>query len=184
MSAAPASRAPAAPSASASASAFVRPGSAAAQDWQFGFPARKRHVARARALFTRWLEDRREPAVPLGVAESAVLLLSELAANAVVHADCPTSSGLVCRAALAPAGGPAASGGGLLRIEVHDQAEQERVPRPRYGDADEESGRGLCIVAALAREWGVRRSPLTRGNAVWATLSLPVGFDHGDLRHS
>ncbi|GAA2625419.1 ATP-binding protein [Streptomyces axinellae] len=182
MSAAPAFRAPAAPSASTP--AFAPRGPAAAQDWQFGFPARKRHIARARAVFTRWLEDRREPVVPLGVTESAVLLLSELAANAVVHADCPTSSGLVCRAALAPEAGWGAAGGGLLRIEVHDQAEHERVPRPRYGDSDEESGRGLCIVAALAREWGVRRSPLTRGNAVWATLSLPAGFDHGDLRHS
>ncbi|WP_326687586.1 MULTISPECIES: ATP-binding protein [unclassified Streptomyces] len=151
-------------------------GSAACQDWQLSFPARKGHVARVRALFTRWLEGRREPTVPLSVAESAVLLLSELAANAVVHADCPTGSGLVCRAALAPATGPGASGGGLLRIEVHDQAEGERVPRPRYGDAEEESGRGLCIVAALAGEWGVRRSPLTRGNAVWATLPLPVEF--------
>ncbi|NSC24267.1 ATP-binding protein [Streptomyces albus subsp. chlorinus] len=138
--------------------------------WQLRIPARERNIARARAAFSRWLAERNDPPVPAGTADDAVLLLSELTTNAVVHTRCLPDAELVCRAALAPHG---ASTAALLRIEVHDPSEGDEAPHMKDSEAADESGRGLCIVAALAADWGVRPSPLTVGNAVWATLRLP-----------
>ncbi|MEU5215477.1 ATP-binding protein [Streptomyces sp. NPDC020807] len=57
-----------------------------------------------------------------------------------------------------------------LRIEVTD-TRGDRLPaigRP----GEEESGRGLLLVAGLARSWGVRTGPIPR-KTVWADLTLP-----------
>lgn len=54
----------------------------------------------------------------------------------------------------------------MVRIEVHDDAAGE--PRPRRPDSDDEHGRGLMIVSALAHDWGFERSG--RGKRVWAEL--------------
>lgn len=57
-----------------------------------------------------------------------------------------------------------------LRIEVGDDAAGSVVPaRP---GADDPKGRGLLIVAALAREWGVTAADGTK--YVWAELELPA----------
>ncbi|MGP3986715.1 ATP-binding protein [Streptomyces sp. 3N207] len=141
--------------------------------WQLRFPAREQYIARARVAFTSWLKERQNPEIPEISAEAvddAVLLLSELATNAVVHTRCLPDAELVCRAALAVRETPAAA---LLRIEVHDHAEGDDRPQLKDSEAADESGRGLCIVAALAADWGVRPSTVTDGNAVWATLRLP-----------
>ena len=48
------------------------------------------------------------------------------------------------------------------------------TPAPQLLDVagpDDEGGRGLLLVEAIADTWGVDRSALTGGNAVWATLS-------------
>jgi anti-sigma regulatory factor (Ser/Thr protein kinase) len=89
--------------------------------------------------------------------ETAVLLVSELAGNAVRHAD---------------AGGPAVElrledRGTWLRIEVLDG--DPRPPRPRTPAALDESGFGFVLVEALAAKWGVRAAGT--GKAVWVELS-------------
>jgi anti-sigma regulatory factor (Ser/Thr protein kinase) len=99
--------------------------------------------------------------VPGSSVDDAALLVSELATNAVVHT---ASTRILCGVAL--------SGDGRLRIEVHDDHGAHCEGREATGcpDLDEESGRGLFIVRALAESWGVRPSPTTNGKVVWATL--------------
>ncbi|MFI7245832.1 ATP-binding protein [Streptomyces qinglanensis] len=147
------------------------PGHVEDPTWQLRLPAREQHIARARLAFTGWLRERGDPPISADAADDAVLLLSELTTNAVVHTRCLPDAELLCRATLASGETPAAA---LLRIEVHDHAEGDDRPRLKNSEAADEGGRGLCIVAALAADWGVRPSSATGGNAVWATLRLPA----------
>jgi len=55
-----------------------------------------------------------------------------------------------------------------LRIEVWDNV--PAVPAARHADPDEESGRGLEIVASLSENWGWDHMPAIGAKAVWATL--------------
>ncbi|MFG3495293.1 ATP-binding protein [Streptomyces sp. NPDC047928] len=113
-----------------------------------------RCVGHARALLADVLDDWDLNAI----AESAVLVLSELVTNAVRHAPVRGRDIETRFLRLATHG---------VRIEVHDASgvRPERVP-PR---ADLSGGRGLVIVDALADRWGVsdRRGP---GKVVWAEL--------------
>jgi anti-sigma regulatory factor (Ser/Thr protein kinase) len=90
-----------------------------------------------------------------GLADTAVLLVSELVTNSVRHAC--TSLALCLEIA-----------GTSLRIEVHDH--DPRRPQPRTPDGLEESGFGLVLVDALASKWGVYGT--ATGKAVWAELRL------------
>ena len=85
--------------------------------------------------------------------DDARLLLSELVTNAVTHAGSPF---LVSIRAYDSA----------VRLAVRDQDPTEPTVRP--WDVDADSGRGLQIVAALSRDWGVEATPL--GKTVWAEL--------------
>ncbi len=90
------------------------------------------------------------------VAEDDVqLVVSELATNAVVHAGTSFSVAVSCE-------GPA------IRISVQDGS--STTPIVRDGSPTARSGRGLRIVAALSREWGVAPGP--DGKTVWAELPL------------
>ncbi|MGX4688725.1 ATP-binding protein [Streptomyces sp. JNUCC 63] len=65
-----------------------------------------------------------------------------------------------------------ASAAGVLRIAVTD-ARGERLPSPVTDLAtppDDESGRGLLIVTALADRWGTEPYPPS-GKTVWAEVS-------------
>ncbi|MEZ0067204.1 PAS domain S-box-containing protein [Streptacidiphilus sp. MAP12-20] len=84
----------------------------------------------------------------------AVLLASELVANAVRHACGPI--GLRLRLAH-----------GELGLEVSDGS--PFLPQARRATADEESGRGLQLIDSLSAAWGTRAT--TTGKAVW--LALP-----------
>ncbi|MFE4632960.1 ATP-binding protein [Streptomyces sp. NPDC056773] len=53
------------------------------------------------------------------------------------------------------------------RVEVTDP-DPRACPVPREAAADEESGRGLVLLAAVASRWGVTRSPGRK--TVWAEL--------------
>ena len=55
-----------------------------------------------------------------------------------------------------------------LTVEVSDGSAQ--LPQPRSAVEDEESGRGLLLVRALAASWGVR--PTDEGKTTWFTLRL------------
>jgi hypothetical protein len=63
----------------------------------------------------------------------------------------------------------------VVRIEVHDSSP---LPIPSWPpghdpDADDDSGRGLTVVAALAERWGWRPEPF--GKAVWCELAITPG---------
>jgi PAS domain S-box-containing protein len=88
-------------------------------------------------------------------AEDALLLLSETLTNAVQHAEGPLTVRLHRTAT-------------DLTVEVDDRS--PHLPQPRLAGEDEESGRGLCLVRALAADWGVR--PTDAGKTTWFTLRL------------
>jgi anti-sigma regulatory factor (Ser/Thr protein kinase) len=79
------------------------------------------------------------------------LLVTELATNAVLHAHSPI------RVSVMP-------GEDHVRVEVRDDDPRPiRAPRPPA--PDDESGRGLWLVDALATTWGVNANHL--GKTVW-----------------
>jgi len=88
--------------------------------------------------------------------DTAVLLVSELVTNVVLHAEAfPAFMMLRLETA-----------GGCLRIVVHDA--DPNWPRPRTPVRLDESGFGCLLVDALADRWGVSEVP--PGKAVWAEL--------------
>jgi anti-sigma regulatory factor (Ser/Thr protein kinase) len=91
--------------------------------------------------------------LPGELCSDAVLLLSELATNARILCGI----GLVTDT--------------ILRLEVHDHDHSGPTLRRCRAALDDEGGRGLFLVEELADTWGVDRSRLTGGNAVWANLS-------------
>ncbi|MDX3803586.1 ATP-binding protein, partial [Streptomyces sp. AK04-3B] len=123
-----------------------------------------------RAALSEWAGTGLPGAVKLRerLAEDAILVVSELVTNAVVHAG--TEVELVCRLEAEP--GPP-DGGLAFVVEVCDR-HPSRTPRDHAPDPPEgtpEHGRGLRLVATLADAWGVtyRRGAKT----VWARL-LPA----------
>jgi anti-sigma regulatory factor (Ser/Thr protein kinase) len=86
---------------------------------------------------------------------TCVLLVSELATNAVLHAG--TSFTVTIER------------GTRLRVEVDDG--DPRMPHPRDYGVDAMSGRGLHLVKALARASGAALSD--SGKSVWFELDWP-----------
>ncbi|MGW1790070.1 ATP-binding protein [Streptomyces tubercidicus] len=96
------------------------------------------------------------------LADSAELLLSELVTNAVrAQASADSEVGVGVRFAWA---------GGHLRLEVWDASDE--LPVMKDAEEDEECGRGLVLVDALASCWGVDRDGT--GKTVWAELLAGV----------
>ncbi|OKI10330.1 hypothetical protein A6A06_04850 [Streptomyces sp. CB02923] len=91
--------------------------------------------------------------------ETAVLILSELTANACVHARAPRGRYVRMRCLLYEE---------RLRVEVADAG--SGMPVPRVAGVDDEGGRGLALVAALADEWGAYPRPYGIGKVVWFEL--------------
>jgi anti-sigma regulatory factor (Ser/Thr protein kinase) len=91
-------------------------------------------------------------------ADTVVLLTSEVVTNAITHAapaaDAVREFALSVRITA-----------GSVWVEVTDPDPAVFVP----GDAGAtaEHGRGLFLVAALAKEWGVRIEPDQAGKTVW-----------------
>jgi anti-sigma regulatory factor (Ser/Thr protein kinase) len=117
-------------------------------------PATPHAPARARALLNRACAAWRLPAL----APAAEVILSELCANAVVHAR-TTMKIIIHRTADA------------LHIVVRDADPTPPRQRslPAHG-APVDSGNGLHLVAAFAADWGTM--PTTDGKAVWASLRI------------
>lgn len=78
------------------------------------------------------------------------LLLSELVTNAVLHAQSAPDVAISLSRE-------------RVHVEVRDQ--DADVVRPRRASDDEESGRGLALVDALALAWGETHLP--DGKVVW-----------------
>lgn len=99
------------------------------------------------------------------VSETVAAIVAELAANAALHGRV---RGRAFELALAV-------GDGVVRVEVSDTRAERRVPTPESLAApspDDESGRGLLIVQALAHAWGV--APRDIGKTVWAEIPTHV----------
>jgi len=111
--------------------------------------------AAVRGALTRW--------GPTAVADDAMLMTSELVANACVHGAPPVTLRLALRESPA---------GLKLTCEVTDAG--SGMPAFPATPRDEEHGRGLAVVAALADEWGTR--PRQPGTAAWFRLAVP-GWD-------
>ncbi|WP_155054835.1 ATP-binding protein [Streptomyces blattellae] len=104
----------------------------------------------ARLVLASW-------SVPEDASETVVLILSELAANAVRHARTP---GRTFDTSLAY------DGEKTIEIEVGDGSPDLPVLKPY--DPDATSGRGLLLVEALADGWEVRHRE--SGKSVWARV--------------
>ncbi|WP_424878295.1 ATP-binding protein [Streptomyces sp. SLBN-8D4] len=122
---------------------------------EWTFPADPGAVRAARTAvrnrLTAWKLD--------GLADVAALLVSELVTNSLRHATGPIGVRLV-----RPEGVD-----GVLLVEVSDPLPDP--PRARVADLDDESGRGLQLVAHAADRWGTR--PGVTGKTVWFELSTP-----------
>ena len=88
--------------------------------------------------------------------DSAHLLITEMAANAVRHCTGETFSVEVSLTQDA------------VRLSVTDSS--PAYPQIKTSSHDDESGRGMMIVEALAQDWGVMDN--TIGKTVWACLAL------------
>ncbi|MFI8345932.1 ATP-binding protein [Streptomyces sp. NPDC085596] len=119
-----------------------------------GSPAQARRLARAR--LTGW-------SVCADTCDSAVLVMSELVTNAIVHT---ASSRVVCELL---------DHDGLVRIAVRDEGCAPGEPHPAQQRPDEEHGRGLLLVAALCRAWGAQEHG--PGLLVWAELERSPATD-------
>ncbi|MFE5754684.1 ATP-binding protein [Streptomyces massasporeus] len=111
------------------------------------WPQRLRHMARA--SLNHWGRPH--------LAETAELLLTELATNALQHANGPD---IRVRMYLQ---------GDYFKITVDDGSPLR--PVPRGAGLSDESGRGLFLVDALADAWGVSDD----GTTTWCTLPLTKG---------
>ncbi len=105
-------------------------------------------IPRARAFAAESLGDLPDP-----VPDDALLLVSEMVTNAILHGQPPIRLHVQRRDA-------------QVLIEVEDQA--TAIPRKRRPGPHDEHGRGLQLVDAIANEWGIRPTP--RGKAVWCLL--------------
>ena len=95
---------------------------------------------------------------------TVALVVAELAANAVRHGRVPGRD-FALRLTLD-------SAASLIRIEVADAASAKTPPpTPPSPAPDEETGRGLLLVTALAVRWGFTpRHPV--GKTVWAEVAV------------
>ncbi|SHK19034.1 Anti-sigma regulatory factor (Ser/Thr protein kinase) [Nocardiopsis flavescens] len=117
---------------------------------------------------------------PEDLVEAAVLCASEIAANAVEHTRSGDPDGRVLRALFV-------SEPGVLRLTVVDDGARESSPEIPLDRTPQEwltaeRGRGLLMVAALARAWGsypIVPLPFCSGlgTAVWAEFPLPPNGD-------
>ena len=117
-------------------------------------------VGMARRAVGTWLHER-----GCRTADDAVLVLSELVTNAMVHA------GAGCTIEVRHSDD-------LLRLEVRDRSPQAPVLR-LVGPSDV-GGRGLQVVDAVAEAWGWE--PTADGKRVWAIVHAAVHHPDGDGR--
>ncbi|HEX5087990.1 MAG TPA: response regulator [Nocardioides sp.] len=85
--------------------------------------------------------------------DEASLIVTELAANAVLHAESPYEVRIT-------------HADGVLRIEVTDG--DPGTPEPQPFSAVSETGRGIVLVAAVSASWGIDARP--DGKVTWAEL--------------
>jgi anti-sigma regulatory factor (Ser/Thr protein kinase) len=106
----------------------------------------------ARTIVSRWLEGPAHAAFH----DDACLLVSELVANSVLHADQPSGAPLRIRSVAAD---------DVVRVEVEDRGQgavRRRAADPKKG------GFGLELLDLIAARWGVNQD---HGTRVWFELA-------------
>ncbi|OON81343.1 ATP-binding protein [Streptomyces tsukubensis] len=116
------------------------------------FPADPGVVRRARGLVRDQLAEWELG----GVGDVTVLLVSELVTNSLRYASGPI---VLCLVRTSDA----------LLVEVSDPLPD--LPCERVAGHEDESGRGIQLVARSARRWGTRTTSC--GKTVWFELALP-----------
>lgn len=87
------------------------------------------------------------------VLDDAVLLVSELVTNSVLHGGPPVVVAVECD-------------GEALQVRVRDGSPE--LPAPRDAAPTAENGRGLELVKTISSAWGV--DPTADGKHVWFTI--------------
>jgi anti-sigma regulatory factor (Ser/Thr protein kinase) len=126
--------------------------------WSHAFPATPAHVRDARRFLATILNGHQR-------ADDALLCLSELATNAVVHSRSRHPGGcFTVRAHLDSR---------HLRVEVCDQGGPWCTAT--LASDDDENGRGLLIVSRLATRWGCEGHSQTGWNVWFEIQAHPSG---------
>ncbi|MFF3029566.1 ATP-binding protein [Streptomyces rubiginosohelvolus] len=94
------------------------------------------------------------------LAETLILLISELVTNAVVHTGCPAVLRMLF------GGGGASGAAGTVRVEVADAS--DCPPLQRHAAGEDTGGRGLELVDGLADRWGWL--PEGAGKQIWCEV--------------
>jgi anti-sigma regulatory factor (Ser/Thr protein kinase) len=110
----------------------------------------------ARAWLRTWLDGR----VSEQTASDAMLVVSELVTNSVVHSGVAAGDPVQLRANL---------DADVLRLEVGDLGVGTDIVRTPPPDLEMRGGFGLAIVESLAARWGVVHASGTR---VWCEMRL------------
>ncbi|GHJ30660.1 ATP-binding protein [Streptomyces hygroscopicus subsp. sporocinereus] len=128
------------------------------------------------------------------LADTLILLISELVTNAVVHTGCPAVLRMLFPAQSAGSGGNGGGGNGgggnggggggasgpfagrgpglgTVRVEVADAS--DRAPRQRCAAEGDTHGRGLELVDGLADRWGWQ--PEGAGKRIWCEIDRAKG---------
>ncbi|WP_329141811.1 MULTISPECIES: sodium/proline symporter PutP [unclassified Streptomyces] len=121
----------------------------------WNLPSEPAAVANARALAGRQLAEWGMDDLTF----TTELIVSELVTNAIRHATGPVSLRLI-------------RDRGLI-CEISDASSTS--PRLRHARTTDEGGRGLLIVAQLARRWGTRYT--TAGKIIWTEQDIPDDID-------
>jgi anti-sigma regulatory factor (Ser/Thr protein kinase) len=121
------------------------------QGWRLALPSAAEAVPKARHAVVAQLESWGRHAV----VEAAALVVSELVTNAVLHARTPLDVTLDLE-------------GTGVRLSVRDLA--DGLPHRRESLSLAATGRGIVLLEAFARSWGVDQHP-DGGKTVWALLT-------------
>ncbi|GGO98877.1 ATP-binding protein [Wenjunlia tyrosinilytica] len=123
----------------------------------FSTPPVDRAVPICRRLARAWLDA--EQVHDEGARYLTLLVLSELLTNAIRHSESTRITGSLWKS------------GGLVLVEVRDQARTSSVPRLNSADRDADHGRGLALIAESVQGWGTQFG--TDGScAVWAAVPI------------
>jgi anti-sigma regulatory factor (Ser/Thr protein kinase) len=102
------------------------------------------------------------------VRQVALVIVSELVTNAVVHGAEPITLEVAIR-------------DDTVRLEVCDGDDRAGVVAARSTRGGDTHGRGLAIVGSLAQRWGVRSH--RGGKGVWAEMETSRVSSHAGFRN-
>ena len=94
------------------------------------------------------------------ILDDALVVVSELVTNAVIHSGCVPHETITLHATIT---------GSRIRISVLDPGHTAQPPKPSEQPPVSGGGLGLRIVGALADHWGAEKTDRRR---VWAELTI------------